>query len=159
MPSAWRLLKTKHVATAWDGEGASAYGGRWNSPGVRVVYTSQSLSLALVEVLVHLQESAVLPAYSAIRVEFNDPLVTIIDPIDLPPNWRDFPAPAETRAIGDRWVSEMRSVVLRVPSAVVPTESNCVVNPAHADFSLLRIDPAVSFPFDPRLARPRAAGI
>ncbi|MGH2372057.1 MAG: RES family NAD+ phosphorylase [bacterium] len=152
MPAAWRLLKTKHVASAWDGEGARTNGGRWNSPGVGVVYTSESLSLALVEVLVHLQESAVLPAYSAIRVEIDDPLITSIELSDLPPNWRDFPAPPETRAIGDRWVSERRSVVLRVPSAVVPSESNYVLNPGHADFGLLRISPSVPFPFDPRLA-------
>ncbi len=158
MPSAWRLLKTRHVASAWDGEGASTYGGRWNSPGAKVVYTSQSLSLALLEVLVYLQESAVLLAYSAIRVEFDDPLITIIDPLDLLSNWRDFPARPETRAIGDRWVSERRSVVLRVPSVVVPSESNYVVNPAHAHFHLLRIEPAVPFPFDSRLARLGTAG-
>jgi RES domain-containing protein len=153
MPSAWRLLKTKLVAGAWDGEGARIFGGRWNSPGVRIVYTSQSLSLALVEVLVHLQESAVLIAYSSIRVEFDETLMTDVDPADLPPNWREFPAPPETRAIGDAWVADARSVVLRVPSAVVPVEFNYLVNPQHSDFGLLRVGPMMQFPFDPRLHR------
>src|SRR5207244_4767494 len=74
--SAWRLVKTKNLSHAWTGEGARLYGGRWNNVGIKMVYTADSLALALLEVLVHLQDTGVLPAYSAIRAEFDEKLVT-----------------------------------------------------------------------------------
>jgi RES domain-containing protein len=152
MPSSWRLTKTKHLSTALDGEGAKEAGGRWNSPGVAVIYTSGSLSLALVETLVHLP-GEILPAYSALRVEFEESLVRIVAPAALPANWRDSPPPPETQAIGDRWVADLTSAVLQVPSVVVPDEFNYVLNPAHPDFRRVTIGPPSSFPFDPRLRR------
>jgi len=152
MPSAWRLVKTKYLANAFDGEGARLSGGRWNSHGVSVVYVSQSLSLALVEALVHLKDSGILPAYSAVRVEFDEALITTVALTDLPPNWKSHPAPAETRAIGDTWVAGNASALLRVPSVVVPSEFNYVINPNHPDFPLISMDAPMSFPFDPRLA-------
>ena len=150
MPSAWRLTKTKYLSSAWDGEGAKRSGGRWNSIGVPVVYTSATLSLALVEVLVHLP-SSILPAYSAVPIEFDKSLVTSVEPGLLPANWKDHPSPAETKAIGDRWVADARSPLLRVPSVVVPNEFNYVLNPSHSDFVQVRIGMAIPFPFDSRL--------
>jgi RES domain-containing protein len=150
MPSAWRLGKTKYLATAWDGEGARKAGGRWNAPGVAVVYTSGSLSLALVEVLVHLPAD-ILPAFSAAPVEFDDALVSVVPPAQLPANWKDSPPPAATQAIGSAWVASGTSAVLRVPSVVVPGEFNFVLNPAHPDFGRIRLGAPVPFPFDPRL--------
>jgi RES domain-containing protein len=152
MPSSWRLTKTKHLSTAWDGEGAKKAGGRWNSPGVAVIYTSGSLSLALVEILMHLT-GEILPAYSAVRVEFEESLIRIVAPAALPANWRDSPPPPETQAIGDRWVADLTSVVLQVPSVVVPDELNYVLNPSHPDFRRVTIGPPSAFPFDARLRR------
>jgi RES domain-containing protein len=156
MVSAWRLTKTKLLTRAWDGEGAKKSGGRWNSVGIAVVYTSGTLSLALVEILVHLP-SGILPAYSAVRVDFDESMVTAVDPVELPANWRDHPPPPETKAIGDRWVSEEGSLVLRVPSVVVPNEFNYVLNPAHPAFADISIGDPMPFPFDPRL--PMALGL
>lgn len=153
MLSAWRLTKTKHLSTAWDGEGARKSGGRWNSAGIAVVYTSGTLSLALVEVLVHLP-SGILSAYSAVRIEFEQSLVTVFGFAELPGNWKDHPAPPETKAIGDKWVAERKSPVLEVPSVVVPNESNYVLNPFHPAFGDIRIGRPMSFPFDPRLPTP-----
>jgi RES domain-containing protein len=150
MPSAWRLTKTKYLSAAWDGEGAARAGGRWNTPGVRVVYTSGSLSLALVEVLVHLP-AEILPAYSAVPVDFDDALVTALAPAKLPRSWKDNPPPPATQAIGADWVAAGTSAVLRVPSVVVPGEFNFVLNPAHRDFRRIVIGAAMPFPFDPRL--------
>ena len=150
MPSAWRLIKTKYLSTAWDGAGARKAGGRWNAPGVAVVYTSGSLSLALVEVLVHLPAD-ILPAYSAARVEFDDSLLTILVPAHLPKGWKDSPPPPATQAIGAAWVAAADSAVLRVPSVVVPGEFNFLLNPAHPDFARIRIGAPTAFPFDPRL--------
>lgn len=152
MRSSWRLTKTKYLSHAWDGEGAKKAGGRWNSLGVAVIYTSGSLSLALVEILVHLTPE-ILPAYSALRVEFEESLVTTVALGVLPPNWTESPPPPETQAIGDRWVVDLTSVVLRVPSVVVPDEFNYVFNPSHPDFRRVTIGPPSSFPFDLRLRR------
>lgn len=150
MPSAWRLTKTKYLAAAWDGEGAAKAGGRWNPPGVPVVYASGSLSLALVEVLVHLP-AEILPAYSAVPVDFDAALVTALAPARLPKNWKDTPPPPATQAVGADWVASGTSAVLRVPSVVVPGEFNFVLNPAHRDFGKIVIGAAMPFPFDPRL--------
>ena len=156
MLSAWRLTKTKLIAGAWDGEGARKSGGRWNSPGIAVVYSSGTLSLALVEVLVHLP-SGILPAYSAVRVDFDESMVTAVGPRDLPANWRDYPPPPDTKAIGDLWIAQGSSLVLRVPSVIVPTEYNYILNPAHPAFADLTIGEPMPFPSDPRL--PMALGL
>jgi RES domain-containing protein len=108
------------------------------------------LSLALVEVLVHLP-SGILPAYSAVRVDFDGSLVSAVGPEALPANWRDYPPPPETKAIGDLWVAEGRSLVLRVPSVIVPSEFNYILNPSHPAFADVSIGDPMPFPFDPRL--------
>ncbi len=156
MLSAWRLTKTKLLAGAWDGQGAKKSGGRWNSVGIAVVYTSGTLSLALVEVLVHLP-SGILPAYSAVRVDFDESMVSAIGPRELPANWREYPPPPETKAIGDLWVAQGNSLVLKAPSVIVPAEFNYILNPAHPAFADLTIGDPMPFPFDPRL--PMALGL
>ena len=156
MVSAWRLTKTKMLSGAWDGQGAKKSGGRWNSVGVAVVYTSGTLSLALVEVLVHLP-SGILPAYSAVRVDFDESMVSAVEPGQLPANWREYPPPPETKAIGDRWIAQSTSLVLRVPSVIVPSEFNYILNPSHPAFADVSIGEPMPFPFDPRL--PMALGL
>jgi RES domain-containing protein len=153
VPTAWRLTKTRYLATAWDGEGARRTGGRWNSVGTAVVYASGTLSLALVETLVHLP-SGILPAYSAQPVEFGEAMLAVLTVSDVPANWRADPPPPSTRTIGDNWVRAKGSAVLRVPSVVVPLESNYVFNPRHPDFARVTIGPPLPFPFDPRLPLP-----
>jgi RES domain-containing protein len=150
--SAWRLTKTRHVDTAWTGEGARRAGGRWNSPGVAVIYASEALSLALVEVLVHLPPG-LLPSYSAMPLEYDATLVETLPAADLPADWRDSPPPASAQALGDAWVRQARSAILRVPSVVVPHEWNLLLNPTHPDFPRVKRGAPERFPFDPRLAR------
>lgn len=153
MPTAWRLTKTKHLATAWDGEGARLGGGRWNSAGTPVVYVSATLALALVETLVHLP-SGVLAGYIAVPIDFDDSLVIALDTKDLPADWMSDPPAPSTRVIGDRWVLADSSVALRVPSVVVPTDFNYLLNPNHPDFARTHIGKPMPFPFDPRLPVP-----
>ncbi len=152
MPSAWRIVKTKHLANAWDGEAAALFGGRWNSPNQRAVYAFATLSLALVEILVHLP-GGLLPAFSAIPVEFDETMLTRLALEEVPDNFQADPPPGETMAIGDAWLRSASSAVLGVPSAVVPIERNYLFNPRHADFAMVRIGAAEAFPFDGRLAR------
>ena len=150
MLTAWRLTKTKFLSTAWDGEGARRAGAHWNSVGTAMVYVSGTLSLALLETLVHVS-SGILPGYTAVPVEFDASLVTILEAKDLPADWKANPVPPSTQAIGDKWAAESRTAAFRVPSVLVPGEFNFALNPRHPDFRLMRIGSPVPFPFDPRL--------
>ena len=153
MPTAWRLLKTKYLSRAWDGEGARLYGARWNRVGTPLVYTAATLSLALVETLVHIPPGP-LPAFTAIEIDFDASLVTILPDRNLPTDWKAYPHATSTQAIGEKWVREAKSAVLRVPSVVVPMEFNYLLNPRHRDFSRIAIGTPMRFPFDPRLPLP-----
>jgi RES domain-containing protein len=150
MPEAWRIVKEKHAATAFSGEGAARTGGRWNSRGVRVVYTSSNKPLAALESLVHLNPSVPFK-YVAIRITFDDALVKIVSLIDLPPNWRVEPPPPSTKALGDMWVQKAESAVFVLPSVVIPGAINYLLNPAHPGFKKISIGRPERFTFDPRL--------
>ena len=152
---AWRLVKTRLAETAFDGRGAQRHGGRWNSPLLRVVYASEHLSLAALEVLVHTQDSAALRGYSAIAIEFDPRLAIDVSPDSLPDSWREWPAPPALQAIGDDWIRSRRSAILRVPSVIVPVECNLLLNPEHPDFSRIHIKTPAPFELDARL---RGAG-
>lgn len=150
MPEAWRIVKEKHAPTAFSGEGALRMGGRWNSRGVPVVYTSSTKSLAALESLVHLNPP-VLFNYVAIRLEFDAALVEIVPVKNLPPDWWVEPPPPSSKAVGDEWVRKARSAVLAVPSAVISGEPNFLLSPAHPDFKKVSIGEPERFAFDPRL--------
>ncbi|MGB7923524.1 MAG: RES family NAD+ phosphorylase [Pyrinomonadaceae bacterium] len=151
MRTGWRIVKTRYADQAFDGEGARLYGGRWNSPGVRMVYTSESLALAALEVLTQLGKSSLLASYSRCAVHFGDSLITSLDRSLLPANWRTYPAPPELQLLGDTWIANSSSVVLEVPSVLIETESNYLINPLHPDFGSLVIEQPEPFGFDPRL--------
>ncbi len=155
MRTAWRLTKTKQLRHAFDGEGARLYGGRWSSPGRRVVYVSESLALAVLEVLVHVQDAAILPAYSTIRVTFDDALVILVNRSSVPKNWRQSPPPPEAQAVGDAWIDAASSAILEVPGAVVEREHNYLINPAHNDFNVVATEPAAPYESDSRLLKHR----
>lgn len=147
---AWRIVKERHATNAFDGEGARLHGGRWNSRGTSVVYASATLSLAALENLVHLAPPISF-RFVAFRVEFAESLVESLPVPGLPADWTEEPPSRSTQAIGDRWVREGRSVVLEVPSVLIPGESNYLINPAHPEFRRLQIGDAEAFAFDPRL--------
>ena len=150
--TAWRITKRKHARNAFSGEGAREFGGRWNNPGSAVVYTAQYQSLAALEMLVHLDSSELLQKYVLIAVEFDESLITRVESSALPRQWRSEPPPPEVRLIGDEWILSGTSAVLQVPSALVPGESNSLLNPGHKDFAKLSFGKPLSFRFDPRLA-------
>jgi RES domain-containing protein len=151
MPRAWRIVKRRHAKDAFDGEGARLYGGRWNSPGVAVVYASDSRALAALEILAGLQSNFPLPDYILIPVDFGESLVVTLEVEGLPEDWRKNPPPASTQRLGDDWVAREESVVLKVPSALVPQESNYVLNPRHPSFSEIKVGKPESLAIDPRL--------
>lgn len=154
MPTAWRLVKTRYAASAFDGEGARRHGARWNSPGTRVAYAAETASLAILETLVHLQSSRVLASYSLVAVDFPARVVEELERARLPADWKRSPPPPDVQAIGDAWVRAGSAAVLRVPSVIVDSESILLVNPAHRDFARLTVHPPRPFGFDPRLLSP-----
>ena len=153
MIRAWRIVKGKHAATAFTGDGARLTGARWTSPGVAVVYLADSVPLAILEMLVHLEAEELVKRYVLYEASFDEALVTAADVGKLPRNWRASTPPEALRRIGDAWRQCCRSAVLRVPSAVVPSEWTFLLNPAHPDFGRVAIGPAQVVRFDPRLIR------
>lgn len=151
MSTGWRLVKARYAVEAFNGEGARLYGGRWNSPGVPMVYTAATLSLAALELLVHLNDRRLLMGYLQGAVRFEDDQVTGIDRSSLPDDWRDYPAPEALRQIGDQWAREMPTPVLQVPSAVVPEEVNFLLNPLHPEFRDLQVEGPGELTLDLRL--------
>jgi RES domain-containing protein len=95
----------------------------------------------------------VLQAYSIATIRFPASAIETVDNASLPAEWRRFPSPPENQVLGDRWVAEGRSLVLRVPSAIVPSASNYLINPAHPRFIAAVVEAPERFAFDPRLLK------
>jgi RES domain-containing protein len=150
--TSWRIVKSKHQARAFDGEGARLAGGRWNSPGVPMIYTAQSAALATLEMLVHLNTSTVLSSYVLMACTFPEAVVLRLDRGRLPARWRAHPAVPPLQLLGDAWMKNGLSAVLEVPSVIIQSESNYLLNPAHPDFASIEVGPGQPFDFDARLS-------
>jgi RES domain-containing protein len=149
----WRICRARYAGEAFSGDGARRFGGRWNTPGVPMVYSSSSLALAAIELFVHLEPNqqpddlvsiaAMLPkGEPALRLELDK----------LPPGWwsDDF---EPVRAVGDKWVRDAASLAIEVPSAALRVEWNVLVNPLHPKIAQLKIEPPQPFHFDARMFR------
>jgi RES domain-containing protein len=148
----WRL--TRRIHSAVDGEGSRLFGGRWSPPGVPVVYTSATASLAALEYLVHLTVDQAPDDLVLISVDLPQQLpVANVAVRDLPADWRSYPAPENLAQLGRAWAGELAAPALRVPSAVVPHEANYLLNPRHPRFDEMVIGPPEQFFLDPRLWR------
>jgi RES domain-containing protein len=148
----YRLCRATHKSL--DGEGARLAGGRWNSPGRSVVYTSSTLALAALEALVHFSPSLAPRDLVALTLDVPDDVGVEDARISrLPKHWFDHVDIPECRAIGDAWVGATSSALLRVPAAPVPREFNYLINPLHADAARVKVVDVESFRFDPRLIR------
>ena len=149
----WRLIKTKYADTAFDGEGARLYGARWSSVGTRVAYAASNSALAVLEVLVHVENADVLSSYSLIEASLPDTLIETLDAPRLPNKWNAWPVPPAVQAVGDAWAQANHTLALQVPSAIVRGGSTLLINPAHRDFSRFVVQRVDRFRFDPRLVR------
>ena len=136
------------------GEGARLYGGRWNRKGSPVVYTSGSRSLAVLEYLVHTSLTLLPDDLCMAEIEVPDTaglLETIALP-DLPEGWRRTPSPYVLADLGEQWRKQRSTLLLRVPSAVIPEEWNYVINPQHPAIAEVRLLKIEEKPIDLRLA-------
>jgi RES domain-containing protein len=147
----WRLARRPYRAL--DGEGARLAGGRWNSAGTPLVYTSVHLSLAALELLVHVDPDELPEDLVALEIEVPDGMPAESVAMDeLPSDWRE-PGHLHCVALGDEWARRGQSAILRVPSVVIPSEQNWLVNPRHPDAARLVVRRFEPFSFDERLLR------
>ncbi|MGH7857478.1 MAG: RES family NAD+ phosphorylase [Candidatus Binatia bacterium] len=153
----WRICARRHARAAYSGAGAKLTGGRWNPRGTAVVYTSATLSLAALELLVHLDPDTLPDDLVAVPAEIPDSVaIDRLEERTLPRDWRSYPAPDALADLGLGWIKAGKFAVLAVPSVVVPKERNYLLNPGHSDFAKIRIGDAEWFHLDPRL-RARAS--
>lgn len=148
----WRLVTARFAASAFSGEGARLYGGRWNRKGVAMVYTAESQSLAMLEMLV--QDEPLRARYVMIPATLPGRLrIERIGPGQLPGDWRDPAARGQLQALGGDWIGRGSSAVLAVPSSVIPAETNYLLNPLHPAFARIEIGEPQEFITDLRLRR------
>lgn len=148
------LYRIAREAYARDlsGEGARIHGGRWNLPGHACVYTAMSRSLAMLEFRVHLNNvSQVPPDLRLITLEVPSRPMTEIDAALVSAQWRNYPPPAECVRYGTSELIKQESLLIKVPSAIVPEEFNVIINPAHRKMREVKLVDCLPLILDPRL--------
>ena len=135
---------------------ASGIENRWNAQGKFVIYAASAASLACLENLVHTSGKLLYTTqYRLVVIEVPDKASrTIIELTDLPSDWRQLSHKQATQAIGNRWYDERATLLLDIPSAIIPIEKNFIINTAHIDFRKVRILRSEPFLFDIRLKLP-----
>lgn len=153
----FRITKERYRDQLFTGLGGLYAYGRWTPRGRPVVYTSQSISLAVLEYALNYKRHGWLPASVLGRAVIPGEVVGAdsISTSALPADWRDPNPPTALREIGHDWLRRAETVCLKVPSAIVPDESNYLLNPRHPDFASLTIGLPEPFDFDRRLGRVR----
>jgi RES domain-containing protein len=147
----WRLCHKRLAAEAFSGKGAYLYGSRWTLPGNFVVYVAKTLSLAVLEVLVHLDSEVFPKSLVAMSAEIPEDIeIQRVELEVLPDHWQRTPAPRELQKIGTGWIREDQTAVLSVPSVVVSVERNFLLNPRHPDFSRILINTPRPFSLNAR---------
>ena len=144
----FRFCKGQY-STDISGEGAKLKGGRWNSAGLPVVYTSTTISLSLLELLIYNATYEELQNNYLMKIEVPGITEDKLTPINLKKQWqKDI---GYSRFIGDSFLSTRKNILLRVPSAIIPDEYNILINPLHPDFKKIKITNSSPFEFDSRL--------
>ncbi|MBC7425174.1 MAG: RES domain-containing protein [Bacteroidia bacterium] len=147
----FRLCKSKFSGEL-SGKGAAIMGGRWNSPGIEIIYTSSNRSLTMAEVAVHFNAAMVPVDYMMVTILIPDSLsVKKIMLKELPENWNCFPPLSVIHHFGDKFVSEKKYCLLEVPSAVTQGDYNILINPNHPDYKKIKIKIIEKFPLDRRI--------
>jgi RES domain-containing protein len=147
----YRIAKTPYIRDL-SGSGPRLYGGRWNPKGTGLIYTSENRALAALELFVHMSRTTIPPNLSLATIKIPDSASKReIAAKELPRNWRSFPAPPELAEIGESWIKLKSSLLLLVPSVIMPSELNVLINPAHPEIIGVRIIKVESYSFDKRM--------
>ncbi len=149
----YRIANAKYKDSVLSGIGAEKVGGRWNEIGIRAVYCSESIALALLEYYVHSKNIAHLPKSILIaKIGFPDSFV-IEELHPLPSRWDQYPYSSKTASVFTRIARDRNAFALRVPSAIVGLESNIILNPLYKDFGRVEVIEFIELPVDPRLKK------
>lgn len=147
----YRICREKY-AKDLKGTGAELAGGRWNSRGKAILYTSESRALAMVEVAVHLPYAIIPQNYVIVTIEIPEKgEAEELHIQNLPKNWNALPFERSTQIIGDAFISDNKKLLLKAPSVVVKGDFNYLVNPNHKDFENVKIIEVEAFEFDSRI--------
>lgn len=134
-----------------SGSGSRLFGGRWSSVSKPVVYLASSSSLAMLEVLVHLQPLMIPDDFCRVEIKVPDDSIIAVKVEEFPADWRDVSPPQILTRIGDSFIKNRKYLLLKVPSSIVPTEYNYLLNPAHPEIKKVKILTKEPFDFDSRL--------
>jgi RES domain-containing protein len=148
----WRITAARFAEQALSGFGAAQSGARWNSRGTALAYTADSVALAMLELLVHVDRANVPPGLRLLAFEVPDDAIVELAP--QPASWQQWPYTAQVQTAGDGWVRARSSLALRVPSVVARGHANVLINPAHARFAEVRRRLNEALVFDERLFGP-----
>ena len=146
-----RLAKRRYAHDPLGGAGGLLAGGRWHHKGSRIVYCAQTLSLAGLEFFVNFEVLNKAIELVAVEIDLPNALIADLPAASLPSNWDETPPAAATADIGTEWLRSSRSAALRVPSVLTPGEYNVLINPAHADFRLVRVASLNHYKYDTRM--------
>lgn len=152
----YRIDRKKYLKDTLKGIGASMSSSfRWNSEHTRMVYTSESRALALLEITAHLNGVMEIPTDRyLVEIEIPDSLkIQTLSIADLPKNWNAHPPSIFTQNLGDIFVQKLKAPVLKVPSSIVPQEFNLLINPDHPDAHKIEVISKERLAFDPRIVR------
>ena len=147
----YRITEKKHAGDL-AGTGAAVYGGRWNKKGTPVLYTGENIEIALLETIVHVPPLLV-PDLVLLTLEIPDHSVTEIELSKLPKNWKAYPAPSILSEIAEAWVNERKTIALKVPSCIIHSSHNFILNCNHPDYSQVKLIDQQDFAFDIRLRK------
>ncbi len=147
----FRITGKKH-ADDLSGNGAAMYGGRWNKKGTPVLYAGENKEIALLETIVH-TPPLLIPELDILIIEIPDDSITTIEIANLPKNWNSYPAPVILSEIGERWVKDGKTIALKVPSCIIHSSHNYILNCRHSDYSRVKLIERKNFKFDSRLKK------
>ena len=145
----YRITNRKRAGNL-SGKGAAMYGGRWNKKGSPVIYTGESKEIALLEILVHAPRVLV-PKLDILSLDIPAWSITEITKNQLPGNWYDYPAPTVLSEIAETWIQQGETLALKVPSCIIHSAHNYILNCFHPEFEHVIIKTHTRFHFDPRL--------
>jgi RES domain-containing protein len=149
--SFWRITNHQFIESSFTGNGAEQYGGRFNPQGKKAVYTSEHLSLSVLEMLVQVNNREHLKNHYCIPYRLDEKYIKTLKSNELPEGWDALPYNSVSQEFGYQWLESKTSVALRVPSIVIPQEYNLILNPDHKDFSKLKIGDPIPIPLDRRI--------
>jgi len=142
----------KKYASDLTGSGAAMLGGRWNKKGTPVLYTGENKEIALLETIVHTPPS-LYPALDILTLEIPDDSITSLEITNLPKNWAVYPAPVVLSEIGESWIKEGETLALKVPSCIIHSSHNYILNCRHPEYSRVRLIDQRNFKIDSRLKK------